>query len=55
MNNLNASTNLYYGEWCAYRLPCGLCEKLKEQCPKQNAINYCSGGADMRERKGDDD
>lgn len=40
MNTLNSFTNLYSGTWCAYRLPCGLCEKLKENCPIQNTVNY---------------
>lgn len=42
MNTLNSSTNLNSVGWCAYRLPCGICEKLKEQCPKQVSVNYCN-------------
>lgn len=42
MNTLNAFTNLYSGTRCEYRLPCGLCEKLKEKCLVENTVNYCN-------------
>ena len=41
MDNLN-SLNTSSG--CAHKLPCGICEKLKERCPVSDvAINYCCG------------
>ena len=40
MNTLNAMNTLTE---CHYKLPCGICEKLKEQCPIQNTVNYCKG------------
>lgn len=33
----NTYTNAYIdGSWCAYRLPCGICEKLERECLKKN-------------------
>ena len=39
MNTLNLQNALHD---CPYRLPCGICEKLKEKCPVQNTVNYCT-------------
>lgn len=34
---IDQSTNTYInGGWCAYRLPCGICEKLERECLKKN-------------------
>ena len=38
MNTLNAINTL---KACEHKLPCGICVKLKEQCPIQNTVNYC--------------
>ena len=40
MNTLNALNTITA---CEYKLPCGICEKLKAQCPKQMTVNYCNG------------
>ena len=38
MYTLNSLNTLHA---CVHKLPCGICEKLKEQCPVQNTVNYC--------------
>jgi len=34
--NQSASTNMYdqQSNYCVYRLPCGLCQRTNQQCPK---------------------
>lgn len=35
-SNATINTSIYQSDYCAYRLPCGICEKLEKQCLKQS-------------------
>lgn len=34
-NSATNTTSTVYSSYCPYRLPCGYCEKLGRDCPKQ--------------------
>lgn len=61
--NFNPKDSVYFPngqwsfQWCQYYLPCGLCEKTMQPCPKRGnqggdgflIINYCKTGGSLNE------
>lgn len=44
INSISTATNMYDTQYCAYRLPCGICTKLQRSCPMQQTWTLTTYG-----------